>query len=813
MRDDGDFGIYLDFVENSVQKHDHLEVELLFCLKGCLKAQIGRQLFCFRENDIVVINSREVHELCLSDEGMICRILIDYDMLIKEAGSGCVEFYCNSKEHRGQSYEDLTEILEALVEEYSLGMILNFRKKELFYRLLVCLMNRYVREYRTRNEALLEDQIMKKTLAYMSQNLGKRLSLKDAASINFMSESSFSKYFKRRMGINFIDYVHRMRYTRAQQELIYTDKSMTEIALDCGYSNASVFTKSFRAIAKCSPSEFRKNNHVFSATQRNYMENKKRLPDMGLKEPFAALAGSTSPKALQALTQMRQRSAGNKYPCRKFLLDASIYKENEHVWNECINAGTAAELLSAKLQEHILLLREALGFKYVRITNIFAWEMKLRKNSDDDELNFENVDTVLDFIVSHGMHPMIEAGDKPRRAIRAIGDLLFFEDDGVVFHSFEEMKHIYEKFISHVILRYGADEAEQWIFENWYDGRSERSKVSYDYLDTFDTIYEIVKKRLPKAKIGGCGIELGGQMPDFIMKWKNQKHQPDFISFCAFPYRRDASGLRLTAAMRSGDIHFLERELKNVMDCLKKASLDGIDLYLTEWNLSISDRNYFNDCCGKGALMLRTMKALTGMIKMGAFWYGSDVNTSYFDTREILFGGAGLISKDALRKPAFFALYFMRRLGRYLMDSEDGCIATTNGNGSYELVLFNYKHFNYTYYLKNEDEILAEDTKRIFENEDCLEVKFTIKNIPKGEYFYKTERVYPSHGNLLAQWLDLGNTQALSMTDFKYLKQICVPKVHIDKLQVSDNVLTAVQTLEPHEMCFIRIYPAGDICL
>ena len=96
-------------------------------------------------------------------------------------------------------------------------------------------------------------------------------------------------------------------------------------------------------------------------------------------------------------------------------------------------------------------------------------------------------------------------------------------DKGAVFHSSKEMEDMYKRFIRHVALRYGVDEAQQWIFENWYDGRSERALESYNYLDTFDRIWEIVKGRLPKAKVGGCGLELGGPLPSFLKEWAAHK--------------------------------------------------------------------------------------------------------------------------------------------------------------------------------------------------------------------------------------------------------------------------------------------------
>lgn len=806
-------GIYLEWLNEPVQCRGTMEAVLLYCIKGSFKAKISGHACEFFENDIVVVNANEPYEIVMSDDAAVCRIVMDYGMLVQEAGGGAVNFCCNSRENSGVSYDELRHILERLVEEYALGAAQNFRKKELFYRLLVCLMNRYVREFRSKTELLMEDALIARTLSYISENLTSNVTLKAAAALNFMSESAFSKYFKRNMGINFSEYVGQMRMERARQALKYTRRTMTQIAQDCGYSNASVFTKAFRQTQGCTPSAYRQ--RCRAAGETIGPERAK-----GPAQPFKLPLPGPELKGYAAWRREHGDSEAARLPARRLSIDSRRMTAHAPVWNQCINIGTAASLLSGRLSRQLLMLKEALGFRYVRISNLFSSEMQLREGAGYDRLNFENVDTVLDFIVSHGMHPMIEAGDKPRRAVRSSSQLLFFEDAGTVFHSAQEMQSIYTQFIRHITLRYGVEEAEQWIFENWYDSRSSRADVPYDYLDTFDILYDIIKTALPGARVGGCGLELGGPVPDFLGTWKDHRHLPDFISFCAFPYRREVSGLKAGDAVRSGDIHFMRRELERVSQMLQDCGLGGIDLYLTEWNLSISDRNYFNDCCGKGALMLHTMKELDGLIKMGVFWYASDMSTSYYDTQAFLFGGSGLLSRDGLKKPAFFALDFIGRLGRFWMEAGENCIAAANGRQSFDLLLFNDKHLNYSYYLKNEDAVSVEDTKYIFENDDCLKIEVTLGPVAPGSYFIRTESISPEHGNLLGEWLGLGDTRALSMNDVKYLRQICVPKLYIRRqtaaLQSKDNgaqaFLTITQVLKAHEMCLLHIYP-DEICM
>jgi AraC family transcriptional regulator len=49
-----------------------------------------------------------------------------------------------------------------------------------------------------------------------------------------------------------------MRVNRAKELLRQTDRSLSEIAIECGFFDQSHFNKSFRAATACSPGEFRK---------------------------------------------------------------------------------------------------------------------------------------------------------------------------------------------------------------------------------------------------------------------------------------------------------------------------------------------------------------------------------------------------------------------------------------------------------------------------------------------------------------------------------------------------------------------------
>jgi AraC-like DNA-binding protein len=72
-----------------------------------------------------------------------------------------------------------------------------------------------------------------------------------------MSESRFSRFFRRATGNTFTDFVNLVRVNRACQLLMDTDRQVTRICYDVGFNNVANFNRRFREIKGMTPSEFR----------------------------------------------------------------------------------------------------------------------------------------------------------------------------------------------------------------------------------------------------------------------------------------------------------------------------------------------------------------------------------------------------------------------------------------------------------------------------------------------------------------------------------------------------------------------------
>jgi AraC-like DNA-binding protein len=98
---------------------------------------------------------------------------------------------------------------------------------------------------------------IEKVMEFIHTSFNKQISLGEAAKMASMTESAFSRFFKLRTGMTFIDCLTEVRLGHASRMLISTTKTIAEIAYSCGFNNISNFNRIFRKKKGCTPRELR----------------------------------------------------------------------------------------------------------------------------------------------------------------------------------------------------------------------------------------------------------------------------------------------------------------------------------------------------------------------------------------------------------------------------------------------------------------------------------------------------------------------------------------------------------------------------
>ncbi len=777
------------------KEHFHQDIELIYIIDGSMDVFEGEEKEHLGSEDIIVINANKKHGFTASKDILYVKLMINYDLVSDIYNSADIIYWCNSVKDEKERFDELRKVIRKLLEQYlnNHGEVANFGHIALCYQIMDILsLNFLVRAFdkEQMNEQDKYNYRMLQINNYIRNNYDQPISLKDLADKLYLSHGYLSRFFKNNYGMNFAKYLTNIRLFHASDDLLYTNASITRIASDNGFTNVSVFNKEFKRIYGEPPSALRKKLRAMKQTSeitQNIKEIEKRL-EQYLRE--------------DELFQSKE----NTTSCVEAEHDVMTYSDLVPIWRNLINIGSAEDLLRSEVREHVIILKEGLKFEYIRFWNIFSEDMLFDINSK--ESNFSRLDSILDFLVQLNLKPHIDLGQKPKRVQKNVQSALIYHDNSFEFSSMEQWDRVITSLIRHLSHRYGRNEIDTWRLELWYDERflSDQERMG-NYFTMFQHTYDIVRKYSNKMEVGGCGFRMDGDMEfniSFIKHWKQFGQLPDFISILNYAYERGEKNNDIYAK-RSTDVSHLLHAVRRIKSILKHEDMDTLRLYISEWNITISDRNYINDSCFKGAYIIKNIMEVCHDVDSMGYFLGSDRISEYFDSNALLHGGMGLIAKDSIYKPSAFAFELLNRLYPYCVGQGDNYLLSTDGHHNYGLLCHNYKKLNYNYYFTKEDELEKENIWKYFEERDTLQIKLALKQLPAGEYQMRIYRINEHSGSILDLWCDMNFEKELTREDIKYFRRVCEPKLTMEKCKADKDGCNIEILMSANEIAYILI--------
>lgn len=100
-------------------------------------------------------------------------------------------------------------------------------------------------------------EAMRGLITYMEQHYREKITLDELAAYSGYNRTYISTLFKNTIGVNFYEYLTRLRLQQAIQDLTVTSKNLTDIALDNGFPDLKSFNARFKEVLHRSPSQYR----------------------------------------------------------------------------------------------------------------------------------------------------------------------------------------------------------------------------------------------------------------------------------------------------------------------------------------------------------------------------------------------------------------------------------------------------------------------------------------------------------------------------------------------------------------------------
>lgn len=623
---------------------------------------------------------------------------------------------------------------------------------------------------------------------YIECNYKNNIGLEEIASYFGISSGYFSRFFKDKTGTSFLEYLSNYRLEKASKLLESSSDRISVIAEKTGFPNVNAFNKKFKKKFGCTPRIYRSNSDYIQASKKQI-------------QSFSEFSGVPS--------KIRQEADKTEVKITK----DNSFGSNNFPWKHLINMGSAEDLLQYDLRNHIKLIKKELNISYIRFWNLFTKGMNIDPTVTND-YNFEKIDSILDFLLEEGLKPFIELRYKVRRIHRSTKKALIFENEDFKFRlNSYEWFDMMEKFMKHINNRYGKKIVNEWMFEfsfEHYQGKEELKELISHYKRT----YEIIKCQNTLLKVGGPGSP-AQKMDKYCYKedlltFQKERVNFDFISYTIFPYLVGSDGEK--NAERIQEDNFLGDTIEDINKTLSDTAYKGTELFITEWNNTISNRNTINDSIFKGSYLIKNFATVIDKVDVIAYWIGSDLFSEFMDSRDIIHGGAGLIAKGSLMKPVFQAYRFMNFLdNKIILNTNRIIVSHSEETDEYNLIMYNYHGPNMEYYMTAEDEIHVKEIVRFFDSKDKDEFRICFEMDPRKKFQLRSYRVNNDSGNIISGWRDIGFKSSLKKKDIEYLKKKAEPKVKFKQV-CSDlkGTLLIKDILEPNEFVYISISPLDE---
>lgn len=256
--------------------HIHDQIELLYVTEGRFIATVDGRPYDLAEGDLILFYSNAIHHVISLSEprhSYYC-LQVRSTMLPslshrREASDYTMRFALNREElpclWTRETLEG-SEILTAvrrLVEEYehpgyASEIVMKCRMAEVLLALLRD-GNALSQELAPANETT---ACLYRALIYIRQHFKEELEEQTIAKQFGISYSYFSRRFKQITGMSFKQYLNSLRIHYAEQLLLTSRKSITEIAGECGYNNISYFISIYKRLKGKTPKKTLKNASV-----------------------------------------------------------------------------------------------------------------------------------------------------------------------------------------------------------------------------------------------------------------------------------------------------------------------------------------------------------------------------------------------------------------------------------------------------------------------------------------------------------------------------------------------------------------------
>ena len=389
---------------------------------------------------------------------------------------------------------------------------------------------------------------------------------------------------------------------------------------------------------------------------------------------------------LLALGAVAATGFANDFPERRIELDiARATTPVDRFHDLSVGSDYPGTLIRDDAQAHLQRAVDELGFRYVRFHDLFHDALGTVRRVDGQIVyDWTKIDALYDALLAKGIRPFVELGFTPHE-LRTSDQTLFYWKGNTSHPETAMWNHLVDAYLRHVIARYGIGEVRRWYLEVWngpdlagfWEGADQAA-----YFDLYANTARTLKAVDAQLRVGGPSTAGAAWVPELLAFCQAQGLPIDFVTTHTYGVAGgflDEDGNQDTKLLATPDA--IVADVRRVRREIDASAFPGLPLFFTEWSSSYSPRDFVHDSYINAPYVLTKLRQVEGLVQGMSYWAYSDLFEEAGPPPTPFHGGFGLINREGLRKPTWFAYKYLHQVAGRRIPVEDGQVfAAVDGN-------------------------------------------------------------------------------------------------------------------------------------
>ncbi|MDI7775347.1 beta-xylosidase [Asticcacaulis sp. EMRT-3] len=431
----------------------------------------------------------------------------------------------------------------------------------------------------------------------------------------------------------------------------------------------------------------------------------------------------------------------------------------DHFFDLSVGSDYPGTLIRDDSLAQLQTAEDELHFRYIRFHAIFHDVLGTYKIVNGQPVyDWTKIDYLYDHLLKIGIKPFVELGFTPE-AMKTSDQTIFYWKGNTSHPDPKLWAGLVDAFARHIEARYGKDEVRSWYFEVWNEPNLSGFWEGADqdaYFKLFDLTSRTLKAVDPDLRVGGPSTAGAAWVPEFLAHVKASGAAVDFVTTHTYGVDGgflDENGQSDTKLSPSPDA--IVGDVRKVRNEIQASAYPGLPLYFTEWSTSYTPRDPVHDSYISAPYILSKLKKSEGLVQGMSYWTYSDLFEEPGPPTAAFQGGFGLMNRDGIRKPAWFAYKYLAELGPDELKTNDASAYVTHKGNDVTALVWDF-----------EQPVQAKSNRptytHLLPTHDAAPAQFDLKGLTPGRYIVTVFRTGYRANDADSAYIDMGSPKDLS---------------------------------------------------